>query len=688
MNIWSQAPFLRIIIPFICGILCYSFNLPFHIFTVSIILLLSSLIILSAQFIFSAKLFSYKNQAFFGWVFFFAFLSSGLLLSYNNDSKNKIDFIGNIKSEKSQKIIAEINNAPVKGNNYYKTTCKVLSVQNDKGNWETASGKILLYLEKNDSTLPPKYGNIIALNSYLQTIQKPLFNSDFNYKQYLANKNIYYQSFVQSTSWSVLEKKNGNPILNISLHLREKLISTLKEQLGDGDEYAVLAAMLAGYRSDLSADMLNAYSGAGAMHIMSVSGLHVGVIYILLSFIFSLIPYLRKKLIAKVIFVLLSIWIFAFITGLSASVLRAAVMLSFIVAGECIGRRINSFNSLAAAAFFLLLFNPNMIFEIGFQLSFSAVAGILLIYKPIYKLFYFKKSFFDKIWQLMSISIAAQIATLPLTLYYFGQFPVYFLLSNILIVPLSGIVIYMGIATVSFSQIPGLNNVVSWIMGQSAWIMNKIVYTIESLPGAVIQNINLSGIASIILMIITILLMIMLIRKKIRLLYPLLGLIIFFTIAQKYAKNRMQNEEFLLIVKDASEYIYAFKTENNFYVFVPTSIHYSPSSFILNRTRKYIDKNKLKLIPVTETFMDDNVFAYSSFRQIRELRLMVWDKEKNPSSKEYLPETDLAITTNNNYFLSKKFIDDIPAKYKIGLWSSSSKQNKGLKSKREWKINF
>ncbi|MBN2729083.1 MAG: ComEC/Rec2 family competence protein [Bacteroidales bacterium] len=689
MSIWSRAPFLRIIIPFTVGILLYNFNLPLNVFNLNIIILIFALIFTAFSIFQSKKLVSFSNMPLFGVVFFFAFLSIGLLISQKHDIRNAPDYIGKKDIQNgSQKLLVQIMNEPEPGNTYIKTSCHVLSVQNQNGNWENAEGKILLYLEATDSTQIPEYGNTLVLNSYVQPIQKPLFNSDFKYNEYLANKNIYYQSFVRSTYWSIIDEGQGNPIINFSLKLRRNLLSILKEELGAGDEYAVLAAMLAGYRADLSADMLKAYSGAGAMHIMSVSGLHVGVIYVLLIFIFGLFPGMKKKLWIKAIFILLSIWLFAFITGLSASVLRAAVMLSFIVIGEALGRKINPFNSLAAAAFLLLLFNPFMLFEIGFQLSFAALAGILLLYNPIYKAIYVRWKFADKIWQLMAMSIAAQLATLPFTLYYFGQFPLYFLITNILVVPLSGVVIYAGIATVAFSFIPWLGDGVSWIMIWLARIMNGIVQAVESLPGALISNIYIHPIAALLLAGIIIAIAIMLIKKKIRALYPALAFVALFAMMQNIEKRQNLNEEFFLLIKDGDRHIALYKEGRNFYAFMPENTTYIPSNFVSSRISKYKERNGLIFRIVGSKYKENQIFTKGQFSQIKDIRILIWNDSNNPQNMEYIPNVDLAVKSGGGYFSAQSFEENIPAKLILHNFGSNMTLEKSLKELREWKVSL
>jgi competence protein ComEC len=209
-----------------------------------------------------------------------------------------------------------------------------------------------------------------------------------------------------------------------------------------------------GQRGDVPDELTNAYAHTGTIHVLAVSGLHVGAIYLLLSWLLVLFNRTKTLRIFRTLIILAVLWGYAVLTGLAPSILRATVMFSFIVIGDTIGRKTNLFNSLAASALFILCADAKAIFNIGFQLSYLAVAGIGLLYLPLYRLITIKNKLADYCWQLVSVSIAAQIATFALGIFYFHQFPNYFLLSNLIIVPLSILAVYAGIILFVVSPVP------------------------------------------------------------------------------------------------------------------------------------------------------------------------------------------------------------------------------------------
>jgi len=173
--------------------------------------------------------------------------------------------------------------------------------------------------------------------------------------------------------------------------------------------------------------------------------MHLGLIYVMLIWIFSRIPYLKRSSILRIIFVLSCLWLFALLTGGSASILRSAVMFSCIIIGENFSRRASIYNSLAASAFILLCYNPFYLWDVGFQLSYLAILGIVILQKPIYNLFFIKNKSLNKLWKLTAISLAAQTFTFPICLYYFHQFPTIFLFTNLITVPLSTVILFVEI---------------------------------------------------------------------------------------------------------------------------------------------------------------------------------------------------------------------------------------------------
>jgi competence protein ComEC len=259
----------------------------------------------------------------------------------------------------------------------------------------------------------------------------------------------------------------------------QKSISTGKDELG------IAEALLIGYTNDLDKDLVQAYSNTGVVHIIAISGMHLALIYVLLVWVFAKIPLLNKSKVMQLFLILSSLWLFSILTGASPSVLRAAVMFSFIAVGKTYFKQASIYNSLAASAFVLLCYNPYYLWAVGFQLSYLAVLGIVVFQKPICNCLYTKNKWLDKTWQLISVSTAAQLLTFPVCIYYFHQFPNLFLLSNLVAVPLSAIILYAEIVLIAFSWIPFAGTMLGKLVTGLIWLMNKIIYRLNDLPFAV-----------------------------------------------------------------------------------------------------------------------------------------------------------------------------------------------------------
>src|SRR5690606_19594565 len=235
----------------------------------------------------------------------------------------------------------------------------------------------------------------------------------------------------------------GNPVLGYALSLRQRMVEKLDRSFQDTDALAIASALVLGYQNQISQETLDTFSITGTIHVLSVSGLHVGIVFVVFS---SLLFWMKNKKwkIIKAMILICLIWGYALITGLSSSVLRASIMISFGIIAFSFSRKGNIYNIIAASAFFLLLYNPHFISGIGFKLSYLAVLGIVFLYPKINTFFNIKNRFLSAIWSSSAISIAAQIATFPLVLYYFHFFPVYFLPANVLIILPASFVVYLG----------------------------------------------------------------------------------------------------------------------------------------------------------------------------------------------------------------------------------------------------
>lgn len=357
----------------------------------------------------------------------------------------------------------------------------------------TVHEKMIFYLSSDKSQPTPVAGAKLYAHTTLSRIPLPGNPDEFNYQKYLARRKIFTSAFVQPGHYHLDNRLSfWKNIQYTPLHWQSWGLQTFSDSpLGDR-EYAVLAALTLGNKQWLDDDLRNAYAAAGAMHVLAVSGLHVGIIMVLLNFMTSFLNRRQHGRRLKNILVLAALWMYAAIIGFSPSVTRATVMFSFVLIGQNMQRRISVYNSLAAAAFFMTCLNPLVIFEAGFQLSYGAVLSIVYFQPYLHRMLYIKNKFLRGIWNIATVSFAAQLGTVPVSLLNFHLFPNYFLLTNICILSLVGFIIYGGVAYLFVHQIPALSTFVGYALKGMLWLLNSIVKLVESLPYSVTNDIYIN----------------------------------------------------------------------------------------------------------------------------------------------------------------------------------------------------
>lgn len=490
MNIWNQAPLVRLILPFIAGIIAaiyFPFNYTYSLLIIFFLLAIIGLIVSIPKFYIS-----YKKSWWFGILIYVALFVSAYQLTINNTITFQPNYFardGRIDSCSFYhcKILESIQEKEKS----VKAIVNIKSIEHN-GKWETCSGKAIVYFKKDARSLQLNYGDELLVKAEMKEVQPPQNPSQFNYKEFLRFHNIQHQAYVKPSNWVFTGINSSNIFVSTSLRLRNSLLDVLKQFGVNDDELAVGAALLLGYEDKLDADIISAYSSTGAMHVLSVSGLHVGIIFIVFNWLLLFFDKIKHGNIIKAVILIFLLWFYAALTGLSPSVLRAASMFSFIVIAKSFNRYTNIYNTLTASAFLLLALNPFIIMEVGFQLSYLAVIGIVFIQPKINSWLDFDNKILINIWSITTVSIAAQIATFPLGLHYFHQFPNYFLLSNLIVIPISTLIIYFGIGVFSFSKIPALAKYIAIAFIGLISFLNISVKYIEKLPFALLQGISIS----------------------------------------------------------------------------------------------------------------------------------------------------------------------------------------------------
>lgn len=494
--VWKKAPFLRLLLPLTAGIILQWYN-QFQLEQILVAAVGFSLAFICFRLLPLALRF--KFQALQGILLNLLLIVAGLFITYQKDIRHQQSWIGNIYHD-SDYIVATINEPLLEKNKSYKADAVVENIgkENDIKN---ATGKIIIYFEKDSSAQPPlRYGDKIIFNKKPQQIRNSGNPGAFNYQRYAAFKQIFHNVFLKRNDWVLLPQKNVNYFNKFLFTARANILNILQKNMqGHDDQLSIAEALLIGYTQDLDKDLVQAYSNTGVVHIIAISGMHLGLIYVMLLWLFKRIPFLRRSKIIKVVFIISCLWLFALLTGGNPSILRAAVMFTFLIIGQNIGRRNSTYNSLAASAFLLLCYNPYYLWDVGFQLSYLALSGIILFQKPIYHLLYIKNKRINYVWQLTSVSLAAQILTFPICLYYFHQFPTVFLLTNVIMVPFSTIILFVEIILIAFAWVPVLGMYLGKLTWFLVWLMNQLIVWFNKLPYALWDSISASVTSTILL---------------------------------------------------------------------------------------------------------------------------------------------------------------------------------------------
>ena len=386
----------------------------------------------------------------------------------------------------------------------------------------------------------------------LQPIQPPLNPHQFAYDTYMATMGIYDQ--IRLLPVNYLKKVSaGKSLYGMAASFRHLILSKLSNTALGPQELGIVQAILLGQRTDLDTALYDDYKNAGAVHILAVSGLHIGILLLILQFLFRPLEQRNYgKTIAMVLIVIL-LWTYALITGLSASVVRAVTMFSFVAYALYLNRPTNIFNVLALSMFFILLAKPLFLFQVGFQMSYTAVFAIVWIYPLLQKFWSPKSWLLKKGWQLLSVSIAAQVGVLPLSLYYFHQFPGLFFVSNLAVVPFLGIILGSGLLIIILSLLNSLPNLLASYYNTLIKTMNDVIHWVAQQDAFLFEGISIDWTEMMLMYLILCYAVISLSRPRFKAVFMLFMSILLFQLwnfGQVYQTN--QKENFLVLQQIAN----------------------------------------------------------------------------------------------------------------------------------------
>ncbi|MEI6821183.1 MAG: ComEC/Rec2 family competence protein [Bacteroidota bacterium] len=546
---WNKVPFIRFLLPFAFGIasaIWLKTALP-----VSFLSCVFVFILILFALIFSNYIIKRKNDWIVGLILnVLLFISAYQLTIIANSTRNAPNYYGNIPSDSDLYLVKIIEPISVKQNST-KAIVKV-EASNIKGVWESSNGKGIIYIEKDSLSDILNYGDQLLIYSQFIAVKPPLNPNEFDYRSFLANKYIYYQSYIKKTQWKRVAENKGNFIFHSASKFRKHLLKIFEDNNMTGREYGVIAAILLGQTDHIDSELFREYQGSGAVHVLVVAGLHVGIILLMLNFLLGFLDNYKYGKHFKIVLILSFIWFYAIMTGLSSPVLRAATMITFVSIGRMNRRHFNSLNLLSLSAIIFLVFNPNLLIDLGFQLSYLAVTGILLLQKPIASLWKPTNFLINKLWQITALSFAAQLFTLPLTLYYFHQFPNLFLITNIIVFFFVAAIIFTGIAVLITSWFSFISVLITKLLVWLLFGLNTSIHFIETLPIAVTRSISFTGFSCVLLYLFVMFLLFYILMKMKKMLLPALIILICFISFSSF-KTYQQYSQKKFIVYDINK---------------------------------------------------------------------------------------------------------------------------------------
>ncbi len=639
---WSAQPFVRILFYFIVGILISKFIPGFIAIDNSILLIAALLLLVIATFI-AVKSLKHKFSQISGVLFGLLITMSGILITSQNTLNNQI-VVPNIDS---QSYLANVINNPTETKQSVKAILSVTPVTLSSSQ-HSEPIKVLCYFAKDTLSSNLRYGDVIMFHSKLTVPNGPLNPYEFDYGSYLLQNGIQYTSYVNINNWKLVDYDPVNPIIAMAGKIRFKLLSMLSQNGLEGNDFAVAAAILLGYDDYMENDIKQDYIMAGSMHILCVSGLHVGIIFLVISYFLGFLQNNRFNNVIKAIVLAISVWAYATVTGLSPSVQRASLMLSVFILGNMLNRNRNTYNTLAISALILLIINPLLIFNVGFQLSYAAVIGIVTFHQPIYNLVYFKNSFVDKVWSITVLSFTAQLATFPIATYYFHFFPPWFWLTNLFTFPLSFFIIATGLVFVLTYWIPFLPQIVGWSLSGMIFMLNYIVGFVKFLPFSGIDYIYTSVPMLILIYLFIILTFIMLSNKKLYLLMPVMLVVALIIGLSTYHEYNIINQKRFVIYSVNKHSVYDFIDGDNHVLLSDSTLVDKTLDYQLKNSRaKWGIDDVIYEMPTSDTVINNNLSVLGDFILFEDLKLLIVDGNERYYPTNTKMQLDLLIISGN-----------------------------------------
>lgn len=660
---WRKIPFVRLSIALTVGIILNVFaqGIPVTLVHISFILGLLILVLI---------FFTFKWRLLNGFIIHVCLLTLGFELAHFNNELNAPNHFKQYLN--TENIILGVVTDKVEKQNSYRLTVSIRQIQDTSALLKEATGNLQVYIKKDSSHLPPQYGDLISLKSAIKPIKNALNPDAFDFQWYWHLQNVHYQCFSTFDDFKILAHEQGYTLMATALKWQQYFLDILKQHLNTGDEYAVAAALIVGNKEAITDEIKNAYIETGAMHILAISGMHFILIFKQIECFFDAfkIGNRRWRGLKAVILVVL-IGLFTLLTGLSASIVRAAAMATASVLAKAIKRQVSIFNSIAASAFILLVWNPLWLFDIGFQLSYAAVLGIAFWGDRFQKIVALENKVLRRLWSDVSIGLVAQVAVAPLAIYYFHQIPIYFWLSGLLASIISEIALFVGILLLIFNKIAVLSYSLGQILFGSIWLMNNIIFKIQELPYSVLDDLALNIIEVIILYLFLIGIYIAFKKRLIRLLlYPLSMSLIFF-ILQAFSNFQNTSNGELIVYNIPKISLTEVNIGGICYSFSKKFLEKNTSTDRIKfATKNHHNSLKIKAIKqynYNEYEKNSDLIYHNGYMAIKDLKLVLLDRL--PQSKVSLTNCFVVVYGNPKFsiYQLKQVLD-----FKMAVFDASN----------------
>ncbi len=612
---WHSIPFARLLIPFTIGIVVYNCSPGTLPFAFVLIILACAYLLFEKTIQIQAK---FKFKVWTATAILALFMSFGAVRQHCIQANLSKKHYSNVTGMRYLKF--EVVDVLESKNNKLKIEAEVIDAVDSLLLKNKPLGRLLINLKIDSGAIAPKIGETYWVKAKLTKPEHSGNPGTFDYPKYLQRKQIFHTI---NTSLGQIIKTNDfyYHFRSTAYELRDQCLNIIKANIPNKLSYGISEALLLGYKSDLNEDTNLIFTRTGTLHILAVSGMHAGLIFTILNWVFSFLKKFKRGNLLQAIIILCCLWFYALMSGLSASVIRAAVMFSLMTIGKLVNRSNNPINTIFSSAFVLLVYDPNFLFDPGFQLSYAAVLGIGFCYSKIRVLYGKKPKLIVSICDLINVSICAQLLTFPISIFYFNQFPSYFLVTNLIVIPIYTIIIFLLIALLPLNFVPFLSLMLGKIIDLLIYYNDIFMHFMDSLPYAVINNLGMDYLELGLLYSFVILMIYWICFKNKT---TILGILVVFAILtpyKNYTLTKIHNQRFICLMGFRNANIFVCVDGENSFVY-GDSLSFTEKS-IKNDLSRFFLKHKIKSKYMVQ---EKKSFVSTNFRAISGLGFQFFDR--------------------------------------------------------------